>query len=211
MPGILYKRIESELNNMATNYMRSTDAAQRDMGHAISDVVKSMKGSLERNNPWFAEKLRNINSGWAMYARMRGAAANRVTSEGVFTPGDLLSAIKRGDRSVGKGAFARGDALMQDFATAAQHVLPSRIPTSGTSERAAMMAAPVIGEALLHRPSIALGAAGLVLPYLSPVMRGINAAARPTTGFRRNYAEAGRGLGTLRPFMVTPLSVLGMQ
>src|SRR5262249_48271023 len=122
-----------------------------------------------------------------------------------------LSAIKRGDKSVGKGMFARGDALMQDFATAAQNVLPSRIPTSGTSERAAMMAAPAIGEVLWHRPELALGAAGLTLPYLSPVMRGLNAAARPTTGFRRDYAEAGRGLGTLRPLFATPLSVLGMN
>ena len=60
---------------------------------------------------------------------------NRATSGGVFTTGDFLGAVKRLDKSAAKGAFARGDALFQDFAEDAHAVLHNVLADSGTTER----------------------------------------------------------------------------
>jgi hypothetical protein len=48
---------------------------------------------------------------------------------------DLMQAVKKGDRSVRKGAFARGDALLQDWADDAAAILPNELPNSGTADR----------------------------------------------------------------------------
>src|SRR5262249_53437223 len=69
MHGQLYKDIESELNQQAAGYSSSADHAQRELGYALGDVVRSMKMTLERSNPGEAQLLQRINSGWAMYAR----------------------------------------------------------------------------------------------------------------------------------------------
>lgn len=177
MDGQLYKTVESELRNIAKNYGKSSDAAQRDLGGAIGNVLTAMRDNLERSNPRYADELRQLNTGWAMYARMRAAAARRATSEGVFTPNDLLSAIKAQDSSVGKGAFARGDALMQTFAEAGQAVLPSKLPSSGTSERLAAMGAIGAGSWWLGHPVLALGAAAAAAPYTRPGMWATGRAA----------------------------------
>jgi hypothetical protein len=208
LQGAQVKTIESELNYLAGKYGQSSDAAQQLMGDSIGDVVKAIRSNLERTNPQYAAQLRNINSGWAMYARMRMAAANRVTSEGVFTPGDLLSVIKRGDKSVQKGSFARGDALMQDFAEAGQKVLPSKIPDSGTAGRTMANIVAGGGAAYLD-PKLLAGVAAASVPYLTPSMALLNKYVKPTTGWRADYANAARGLigkhlpyaGTIRPFL----------
>jgi len=214
MHGQLYKEIESELNHTASGYMSSSDHAQREMGQRLGDVVSSMKGVLERSNPaQEAAQLRALNQGWAMFTRMRDAATNRTNSAGVFTPSDLLSAVKRGDKSVRKGSFARGDALMQQFGEAGQKVLPSSIPTSGTSERAMM--AGLAGAAAdaftgghaggflaAHPALIAAGAAG-TLPYTRAGTYLANRYANPGAA-RAAFGVTGRGWPAyLRPFTQT--------
>jgi hypothetical protein len=207
MNGRMLKDIESELSHEAANYKSSSVTSERNLGQALDGVVKAIRTNLERSNPDHAAELGRINSGWAMYARMRGAAANRATSEGVFTPSDLLSAVKRGDKSVGKGSFARGDALMQDFAEAGQKVLPSKIPDSGTAGRA--LTAGAIGAlsggagAFFGYPGIAAAGAAALAPYTRPSMALLNRYVRPTTGLRADYSNVGRGVGTLKPFLQT--------
>jgi len=160
-----------------------------------------MRQNLERINPRYAGELRQINSGWAMYARIRDAAAQRRTSGGVFTPSDLLGAVKKGDRSVSKGSFARGDALMQDFAEAGQQVLPSKIPDSGTAGRSLASAA---GLGYLS-PKVLAGVAAASLPYNRAAMHGLSRYTQPTQGARANYANAGRGAIPLaRSLLTTP-------
>lgn len=200
MTGEKIKKIEEELNKIGSNYRSSPDPAQRDLGSALTDTVGAMRANLERSNPALAEELQRINSGWAMYSRMRDAASRRATSEGIFTPSDLLAAVKRGDRSVAHGSFARGNALMQDFAEAGQAVLPSKLPTSGTSERLMTAGLPAAAGYLLHQPAIAAAGAAAVAPYTLPSQWLLNRYVAPTTGVRAGYASAGRGAGTMVPF-----------
>ena len=198
--GEKVKTIESELNHLAGKYSQSSDGAHQLLGEALQDTVTAIRSNLERMNPAYAAELGNINAGYAMYARMRTAAANRRGSEGVFSPGDLLTAVKRADRSVGKGSFARGDALMQDFAEAGQRVLPSKVPDSGTPGRALMSLATAGGLGYLN-PKVLAGVGAATLPYNRPAMALLNRYVRPTTGARAAYSQAGRGVGTLRPLL----------
>jgi hypothetical protein len=213
LQGPQFKQIESELTHLASQYGSSSDAAQRIMGQHLSRVVSAMRSNLERSNPAQAQELKNLNTAWAMYTRMRTAAANRVTTGGIFSPGDLLSAIKRGDKSVGKGMFARGDALMQKYATDAQQVLGKKIPNSASADRAAFMAAPGLatwlGKKFIEHPLAGTAAAAATAAgmgaYSGPGQRALNAIARPATGLRGNYAAASRGNDALiKSLLTTP-------
>jgi hypothetical protein len=202
LQGRTYKSVESELTRLAGQYGSSSDAAHQMLGERIGDVVTAMRQNLERINPRYADELQRINSGWAMYARIRTAAGNRRTSEGIFTPSDLLAAVKRGDRSVGKGSFARGDALMQDFAEAGQHVLPSKVADSGTAGRTLASLASAGGLGYLS-PKVLAGVGAASLPYNRAAMAMLNRYVRPTQGARADYANAGRGAAPVARSLAT--------
>ena len=193
MDGQMLKQVQSELTNFSKKYSSSSDAAQRDLADAVDKVNKAIRSNLERSNPGSAEFLQRINSGWAMYARMRSAAARRATSEGVFTPNDLLQSIKGGDKSVGKGSFAKGDALMQTFAEAGQKVLPSKLPTSGTTERGITMG--LLGGASHYGylpPEWLAGAIAAGVPYTRAGMEIGNRVGSPLRLTVRPAFQAGR-------------------
>jgi hypothetical protein len=210
LQGQQFKQVESELTNLAGKYTKSSDAGQQQLGEALNEVVRAMRANIQRVNPDHAAELARINTGWAMFARMRDAAARRSTSEGVFTPNDLLNAIKRGDKSAGKGAFARGDALMQDFAEVGQRVLPSTVPDSGTTGRMLMAGAlggtsgHMLAQAL-HRPEILGGIGAAMGLYTRPSTWLLNHYANaPAGGVRDSLAQAGRGAGMAVPFLNQP-------
>lgn len=200
LAGEQVKVIESNLNRLGRKFSGSQDANQQLLGEALNSTLTAVRSNMERMNPAFAQELQRINQGWAMYDRIRMAAANRRGSEGVFTPGDLLTAVKRGDTSVKKGSFARGNALMQRFAEAGQSVLPSKVPDSGTAGRTLASLITTGGLGFLS-PKVLGGLGAASLPYNRPAMALLNRYVRPTTGMRADYANAGRGAGTLRPLL----------
>lgn len=200
MDGKMFKSVESELTAIANQYRSSADGAQRGLATAVDNTVNAMRRNLERSNPANAAELGKINSGWAMYSRIRDAASRRATIGGVFMPSDLLNAIRRGDKSAGKGSFARGDALMQDFAEAGQKVLPSTLPDSGTPKRLAAMGAAGAGSYLLHSPHIVAAGAAAAAPYTGPGMAILNRLAAPrTTGRSALPSIAGIGTAAFHP------------
>lgn len=135
LTGETLKKSESEIRTIADRYRASPDADQRDLASSLDDVRGAMRDALLRQNPSNGDLLKAIDTGWAMLVRAQSAATRRATSEGVFTANDLLQTIKSQDKSVRKGSFARGDALMQLYAEAGQKVLPGKMPDSGTPER----------------------------------------------------------------------------
>lgn len=182
LDGFAYKQVDGELSYLARTYGKAQDPAQRLFGDAIGDLQGAMRDALERGNPDHAEELRNINSAWAAFKRAQGASIRRVGQHnpGVFSPADLLADIKK---SSSQGTFARGDGLLQDLATAGQHVLPATVPDSGTMERAlwAEMAATG-GAAMLDRPDVLIGLAAGAGPYTKPGMSLVNKLARGAKG-----------------------------
>lgn len=167
MDGLTFKGLDSELGTMARGYAGDASFDNRQLGGAIRETQSILRQTFERSNPDIAPDLAKVNTGWAVYTRLRDAASRLGAEDGVFTPAQLQSAVRAGDKSVGKGTFARGDALLQTLSDAGKKVLSNKVPDSGTAGRAAL---PFLAEKAFEGeiPFSALGIAGAgMLPYTS--------------------------------------------
>lgn len=178
MDGQTLKQVESELGYLAGSYRHSSDAAQQQLASALDETRHLIRQALARQNPHAQEQLKNINAGYAMLTRIENASGRRLGSQGVFTPMDLLSAVRAGDQSVRHRDFAHGDALMQQFAETAQRVLSKDLPDSGTTERALWDAVirgftglGLLGGAATHPAGIGIGAPAAIGTMIAPYTR----------------------------------------
>lgn len=174
--GEAFKVVEEKLGTLAKTFSASADADQKLMGNAYNIALGELRQNLARNNPQYAEQLNNINNAFANYARIRSAGSMANTQD-AFTPSQLAAAIRQADKSAGKGQTATGQALMQDLSDAAVSTLPSKIPTSGTSERTAINS--IIGSGL---------GAGTVMgtPYAGAVAGILGTTALPYMPYMRS-------------------------
>jgi hypothetical protein len=162
MDGESFKVLESELTRLAKQYKRDPSADANQLGDAIDEVLTSMRGNLERNNPMFKDQLSAVNLGWAKFKRVQRAATSQNRDDpGVFSPPQLQQAVKALDKSKDHGAFARGNALMQDLSESGTKVLGDKVPNSGTPER--LLGAMAVGG--YFDPMTLLGTGALSLPY----------------------------------------------
>jgi hypothetical protein len=167
------KTAESVLGNFAVKFKKAQDPNQNLIGDALFDVQLALRDGVEKANPEFAGQLQKINSAFADFIRVQRAAASTGAKEGVFTPAQLSAAAKATDISKRKGAFARGEARMQDIAQAGEQVLGSRIPDSGTPYRLGVGAAG-LGAMGAIDPYTALLGAGPMAAYTQPGLRMIS-------------------------------------
>jgi len=172
MDGKNFKVLEESLKKNIKGYIGSPDPDQRALGQALSEVLSSAKGALNRANPQYAPELSAINQGFANYARIRQAAGSLGAEEGVFTPAMLQNAVKAGDKSAGKGNFASGSAFMQDLSEPGKSVLSQKYPDSGTAGR--LILGSLGGGALTGGV-----ASGMVNPLIPALMAGGSAAYTP--------------------------------
>lgn len=154
-----FKKVESELGQLASTYKSSAVASEKELGDAFLQAQALLREQAARSNPQAADALRKVNQGWANLVRVEGAAKAAQNTEGVFSPAQLQSAVRMADRSGRKRATARGTALMQDLSTAGQQVLGNTVPDSGTAGRLL----PVVGAGGLGYGA----AAGAVDPLLA--------------------------------------------
>lgn len=210
MDGRTFKSVESDLLRQSRDLKGSPDPNARGLGRALEDTLDALRQDMIDHSPAeYRARLKGINQGYAMFTRLQDAAARRQAGGGTVTPGDLLAAVKKGDRSVRKGAFARGDALLQDFAEDADRVLSPRHGTSHTPEiqetnkmlgARGVVASTLgagIGASVGGEVGAGLGAA-MGIPADMVLARGTNALARrllergapEPKGAPRNYLGA---------------------
>jgi hypothetical protein len=197
--GEAFKVVEEKLGGLAKTYRASKDADQNMMGDAYATALGELRQNLARNNPEYAKELKNINTGWANFSRLRSAGSMANTQER-FTPSQLAAAVKAADQSAGKGATATGKSLMQDLSDAGAQVLPSTIPDTGTAGRQA------VNTAL----AALLGGGGYQTAQTHPVATGTAAllgtvAAAPYAPGVRNLITM---LGGKRPESIQKLADL---
>lgn len=128
-------KVIDKLDKMAAGFKSSQDTYTRDLGDAVSGIREQVLALARRNSPAAAADLKAAGAAHAEMVRLERAAAN--TAEGSFMPGQYGAAVRQSDRTMRKGATARGEALAQDFSKAAQATLPSKVGDSGTFTRAA--------------------------------------------------------------------------
>lgn len=139
LDGPMYQRVQSELKREATRFSASGDPDYQAMGEAIKGVSNALQDAAARQNPAFATRKAKIDLGYAEFKRLQGASvAAGAGEDGVFSAAQYTGAVRRGDKSLDKGRYARGDALGQDLAGTASRILPSKVPDSGTATRGAI-------------------------------------------------------------------------
>lgn len=179
MAADTFKLVESELQNKASKYSGSMLASEKELGDGLHEALRILRDQAARQNPRYAKALSNANAGWANLVRIEGAGKAAANNGGVFSPAQLMSAVRGADKSVRDRATARGSALMQDLAGAGQRVLGSTYPDSGTIGRAGLIGT---GMALASNPVGAigglLGGAAAYTPAMQKIL-GILAASRP--------------------------------
>lgn len=147
LQGRALKNAEGELRRLASNYARSADANQRELGFALGRVHDRLSAAMIAQNPTEAPALKAVNRAFRGFATIRDAASR--ADDGLMSPGGFKQAVRRADVSKGKGASARGAAFMQKFANDAKTTLPSKYPDSGTAGRSAGLIKSVAGAAQL--------------------------------------------------------------
>lgn len=179
IPANVFKRIDSKLGQEAAQFSGSQDPYHQQLGSALGSLRDSIAGAGRRANPQADEMFTAADRAYANLVRVEGAAKSAMNTEGVFTPGQLNSAIRMTDQSVRKRATARGEALMQDLGSAGQTVLGNKVPNSATADRL-MLGAGGLGAGLLN-PAIPIGLLGGAAMYTSPMQRLLSGsvAARP--------------------------------
>ena len=176
MTAETFKLVESELGAKAAMYGKSTQASERELGDALLEAQNILRQQAARQNPVYADALSKANQAWAKLVRTEGAAKASSVSDGIFTPGQYLGAIKANSKSVRKRDFSRGTALGQDFAAAGQRVLGNTYPDSGTAGR---MLPVLQGAAALAEPMTLSATLGGMASYTPAMQRAlVNAASK---------------------------------
>jgi len=130
---------------------RITSAYRRGDAEA-AEAFKELKGAIEGLRtrglpPEVASEAAAINKAYATFMQLQRATGSLgAQTQGVTTPRQMLSAVKANDRSPGKSAFARGNALNQADVLRAEQVLGSRLPETGPGTAEKLL--PVLGFGL---------------------------------------------------------------
>lgn len=154
------------------------DGAMGNMaGDAISDIEAALMGVVQRQAPEVTDDLARANQAYAGLVPIENAsigATNAAGGANQFTPAQYgRAAVNNTRRFGGRSAAARGDIPGADLQRAAQQVLPSSVPNSGTADRA--MAAMLLPAAL--------GGSGVAAsqftddPLLAAVLIGLGGAS----------------------------------
>jgi hypothetical protein len=186
--GEALKSLQSQLTYEISRFGKSPNPSDQMIADGLDGVRSAVMDNLARNNPEVAERLMSIDKGWAKLVRLERAAAN--SKDGVFTTDTLLNAIKATDDSVRKRAYARGQSLMQDFATGAHDVIGARYPDSGTPGR---LLTSGVALGWMSPKALAFGA-GASIPYL-PGVRNMALTAGPRPAWAPAAADAVKRIG----------------
>lgn len=170
MLGETFQNAYSDLGKEASRFAGLESSGARDYGTAVKQLQNLLSESAERTSSPEAQKaLKAAREGWANLVRVERAGTAAKGTEGIFTPGQLINAIRQSDTSVRDRATARGTALMQDWATQGQKVLGNNYPDSGTAGRLALGLGSLASGAI--SPAIPASLAGGAAAYLPPLQR----------------------------------------
>lgn len=195
MTAETFKLVESELGSRAATYGKSMQASERELGDALLEAQNILRQQAARQNPVYAEGLQKANQAWAKLVRVEGAAKASTVSDGVFTPGQYLGAIKANSKAVRGRDFSRGTALGQELGAAGQRVLGNTYPDSGTAGRMIPM---LQGAAAYADPGVTAGlTAGGMAAYTPAAQKALVAAVSKRGALAPFTAEEVRKLAPL--------------
>jgi hypothetical protein len=162
--------VRAEATHLTTS--QTATHHDRELGRAFGRMADEIETNLGTHSPPAATELfRQANEAFANLVRVEKAAGSVAADSGVFSPAQLLNAVKSSDRSARKRNVGRGQALMQGLAGDAKSVMARRVNDSGTPERGAIVAALAAPHAIPMAALTAALLAGLYTPWGSAAFR----------------------------------------
>lgn len=207
------KKIQSELGRKSSGAIKANNF---ELAEAYDAVDTALMSVFAKNAPEKAADLRKIDEAYSMYVPLRRAAAG--APESAFTPAQAMRAVRAEERKLGAtgmGRLERGEARLQRPIEAAQQVIGSVVPDSGTAGRlmaggmlmgggGALAGAPVgmSPEGALGMLGLGMMGRGMYTPIGQKVLRGgrptilgrdlqVPGAIQITSGALRSPASAG--------------------
>jgi len=137
LDGETAKALDSEIGYMARKYSRSVSPSDHSLGDAFYELQKYWRFEMSRgSDPAKTELLNAANAAYKNMLPIVKAADKASAQGGVFTPNQLQRSL---------GPYGQ---RASEFDRAAQAVLPSRVPDSGTAGRYLLGAALGGGAAI---------------------------------------------------------------
>jgi len=184
--------------------MNSNDAYQRELGGALKQMDVELRGLVERSNPQYAKELSAINEAYRIMKTAQKASSSVAAEDGVFTPAQLHNAVKNGDWSKDKRAFAEGTAYLQDLSGAGKRVLANQYPDSGTAGRLMLGAGGIAsGLASPAVPLSLIAGSSAYIPMIQKLLTGA-VASRP-----QSAQLVANEMTKAAPYLAAPGTVIG--
>ena len=195
--------IESRLKELAWKQKTSLDPNKREYGELLHDIANAWgqqwRGQLTGTG---ADEIRALDNQFAKFIPLRRAGATgSLADPDTYTPKQLLRAIRAGDKTPNKGQFQAGTLPQQQLASAADKVLGSKIPDTGTASRLMTGAVLGTGAAVTGMGVPAILTAGAALGYSTPMVQKWLTGQLPIPPDVVHYAtllgsQTGRSLAT---------------
>ena len=126
------KNLESELFRDAQNFFKK-GGFDFYTGQTISQIRNDLKDIIKKYNP--KSELQNLNKSFAQFKPIGEAVLTANSAEGIFTPKQLLNALKKIDITPGKKVTKLAKGSLTTTAREGQELLGDFVPDSGTASR----------------------------------------------------------------------------
>lgn len=190
--GNSLKNAQTDLRKLSSSY-KKRGGFEGDVGEVLSDIKRMLENEIDLQNT-NSDQLKKINQVYRNMIPINRAMESAIVNEGIFTPAQLLRAIKKQDETLRKRQTIAGKKPLQETAEQAQQVLGSQFPETGTASR-------LLAQDIILDPTklVTLGPPAI----LSELAMARIAGMSPTTGLLTSADPAVRGLS---PFFGSQLS-----
>ncbi len=133
LTGKDYKKLESELFRLQTNYFKKLDFDADN----IAETFKTLRGVFKESTNLTAggPRLQKVNMAFARLNPIAEAVSSANKTEGIFSASQLLTALKKTDLTKGKKVTKTGTDSMLPLAREGEKMFGRFVPDSGTASR----------------------------------------------------------------------------
>ena len=164
LSGRQLKNIETELGRLEKQFIKK-GGFEGEIGEVFRSLKNKFRDEIEIQNP-NAQELRNINAVYRNIMPINDAMIQALTKDKIFTPNQILRAIKKGDYTKTKSKTIKGKQPLQKTSELAESVLGGPFPDSGTASR--LMVGDVLSQPVSGMIKLAGPAAMADIAYMKP-------------------------------------------
>jgi hypothetical protein len=186
--GNSFKDADRSLRTLADDWAKveagsgtTQPSVYHEMAKVAEKVRQQLRAQVARNTPEVAGRLKALDKAWAHSLRIEDATRRALAhgGDGVYSPANYMTSIRVLDKSKNKGQSARGKALDQKYAQAAQNLLGTKSVPETVNLRDALLAAYVAIQNPVKTGLLAPASAALYTPGIKELVKAILTKKRP--------------------------------